>query len=169
MSHIIFGDFYKMDINNNVIIELRNELSFYEMYIFINDEITFYDDIIRMFNENTEKSNNVRFCLTSNNQKYNSEDLLFPYDKYSNDCLFPNGIDDRQEFEKICLSNLEILNSGIMKLREILKPNNLRLFVTEGYDDEFEKLQCNQDELMYDIGKQVTKTFHLKSKIYYLQ
>lgn len=167
MSHIIFGDFTIDSINQHMEIELKNALLLEGILVYLNEEVDFNIDVVKMLKENSINLNNEVFCITSVEQKYNSEDLLFPYDNYAEDELFPNG-EDRVMFEKICLDNLQPLNKGIKKLRDILQPKNLRIFVTMGYDNNFRIIKCSQESMIEDIGKQVITSFNLESKIYEL-
>ncbi len=167
MSHIIFGDFNKDLVNQHMKNELKYALLLNGILIYLNEEVNFDTDVERMLKENSINLNKGVFCITSADQKYNSEDMLFPYDNYSEDELFPNG-EDRTMFEKICFDNLQTLNKGIIKLRDILQPKNLRIFVTVGYDDNFKILKCSQNAMIEDIGKQVITSFNLESKIYEL-
>lgn len=167
MSHIIFGDFHKDSVNHHIKSALKNALLIDGILVYLNEEVDFNTDVTRMLKENSIDLNNGVFCITSITQKYNSEDLLFPYDNYAEDELFPNG-EDRTTFELICLDNLQPLNKGIKKLRDTLQPENLRIFVTMGYDDNFNNLKCSQAAMIEDIGKQVIRSFDLESKIYEL-
>ncbi len=50
---------------------------------------------------------NTLFALTSRNQATNSDDLLFPYDKYTNEQLFADNT--RECFSQCCEKNLKTL------------------------------------------------------------
>lgn len=165
MSHIVFGDF-KLDIMNEHSFEKIKKEAYSKGVLFhFNDEISFYKDISRMIQENAEINNNCTFCITSSNQEFNSDDLLFPYDKYTDNELFPYG-DDRKHFEKLCFQNIMILKYAISSLREVLNVSNLRVFVVEGYDDNFTTLKCTDTEMIKDVFEQVINSFNLYSKIY---
>ena len=166
MSHIVFGDFTYNPANKNKESELKNTLLLEGILVYLNQEINFNTDVVKMLKENSINCINEVFCITSVEQKYNSEDLLFPYGIYAEGELFPNG-EDRVAFEKICFENLQIINKGIKKLRDILQPKNLRIFVTTGYDN-FSNIKCSQEFMIEDIGKQVISSFSLESKIYEL-
>ncbi len=165
MSHILFGDFKSDYINKDLIEKLRKEVLKKGVLFHFKDEINFYNDVNRMIQENVNINNNT-FCITSVNQKYNSDDLLFPYDKYTDEELFPNTEEDRTQFEKLCCQNIMILKNGISKMRELLQTQNLRVFIVEGYDDNFSIIKCSEDEMFQDILKQVINSFNLKPKIY---
>lgn len=167
MSHIIFGDFIRKSIDKHMENELKNALLLDGILVYLNEEVDFNTDVIRMLKENSIDSNHKLFCITSIEQKYNSENLLFPYDNYSEDELFPDK-EDRVVFEKVCFKNLQLLDKGIKKLRDILLPEKLRIFITMGYDDNFTTLKCTQEAMIEDIGKQVITSFNLESKIYEL-
>lgn len=165
MSHIVFGDF-KLDLMNEHSFEkLRKEAYSKGVLFHFNDEINFYKDIRKMLLENVDIDNNCIFCITSSNQEYNSDDLLFPDDKYTEEELFPDG-DDRKHFEDLCFQNIIILKNAILSLSEVLNVSNLRVFVVGGYDDNFITMKCNEAEMAQDIFEQVINSFNLKSKIY---
>lgn len=165
MSHIVFGDF-KIDLMNEACFEQIKKNAYSKGVLFhFNDEVSIYKDINRMIQENDDTSNNCIFCITSNNQEFNSDDLLFPYDKYTDDELFPYE-DDRKHFEELCFQNIMTLKNTISSLREVLNVSNLRVFVVEGYDDNFITMKCTNAEMIQDIFYQVINSFNLRSKIY---
>ncbi len=63
------------------------------------------------------------------NQKYNSSDLLFPYDKYTDNELFKDN--SREFFYNCCENNLKILFDCLYKLMEVSKLSHLEVFVVE--------------------------------------
>lgn len=91
MSHIIFGDFHKSIMSEETINKIKKELYFDNILIYFDKEINFNKEVVQMLAENFNIYNNRKFCITSISQKYNSEDLLFPYDIYSQEDLFPDG------------------------------------------------------------------------------
>lgn len=76
--------------------------------------------------------------------------------------------EDRSIFEKICKTNLDMLEHGIKKLIKILQPETFRVFVVSGYDDRFEIIKCDTEAMISDIATQVLNSFNLNSKIYEL-
>lgn len=99
MSHILFGDFESQIINQDLINKVKEKLLHENILILFDHELDFSQEIEKMLDEH-RSGNTHKFCITTTLQEYNSDDLLFPYDKYSNEELFPNG-EDRVVFEKI--------------------------------------------------------------------
>ena len=89
MSYFLFGAFNA--VHNE---EQLQQIKVYgwknDIYIWFDDEITFYEDIQRMLIEQKAKGK-IRFAITSKNQMYNSSDLLFPFDKFESKTLFADG------------------------------------------------------------------------------
>lgn len=164
MSHILFGDFESQIINQDLINKVKEKLLHENILILFDHELDFSQEIEKMLDEH-RNGNTHKFCITTTLQEYNSDDLLFPYDKYSNEELFPNG-EDRVIFEKICLENLLILEKVINEMRELLSTKFLRIIVTEGYDTEFSIVRCSIHELVNEIQMQVINSFFLRSTIY---
>lgn len=164
MSHILFGDFYLNELKSLVIEELKSKWLLKGIIIMFDDEILFNKELCSMLDKHS-RVEKKRFCITTTIQKFNSDDILFPYDKYSRNELFPNG-DDRTYFEKVCLDNLLILQEVICDLKEILELKELRIFITEGYDTEFVTKRCSVQKMISDIDSQVIKAFVLESVIY---
>ncbi len=164
MSHILFGDFYLNEIESSIMKDLQSRWLQKGILIMFDHELLFNKELCAMLDEHgiTGKK---RFCITTIIQKYNSDDLLFPYDKYSSVELFPNG-DDRTYFEKVCLDNLLVLQEVILDIKEMFKFKELRIFVTEGYDTEFVIKKCSVQEMINDINSQVVRSFILESVIY---
>ena len=167
MSHIIFGDFCKENINKNTINEIKIKLRMKGLIIDFDKELNRYYDVNKMLVENAVKKRNGVFCITSMVNKLDSEDLLFPYENYSQKELFPNG-DDRTVFEKICKKNLELFHSGIKELVRLLTPKTLRIFIVSGYDNNFQIVNCTIEDMIKDIETQVLDYFELDSKMYNL-
>lgn len=119
-----------------------------------------------MLNEHKSRGK-ARFCITTVSQKYCSEDLLFPYDRYLPEVLFPNG-DDRTQFEKICLHNLSILQKSINSIIDILNLDSLRIFISAGYDTRFNTIHCSVDQMIQRIYLEVIESFILDSTIFIL-
>jgi len=167
MSHIIFGDCTLSDCGREKIKELKRYSWGFDVYYWFEEEITFYPDVLVMLKENDRKGNLIKFCITSKNQKYNSEDLLLPYDKYTKEELFPDE-NDRVIFEELCGNNLDILFDTLSYFLKELKPKRLRIFVTEGYDCEFEVVRCDLKSMLKRIREQSIAYSMIDSTIYEL-
>ncbi len=166
MSHMLFGDFnYKVD--NEQKNSLKRYLESMNILLFFDEEVGEFEEVSQMLNEN-EKGYKGRFCITSVLQKYNSDDILFPYDKYSNVDLFPNG-DDRRHFEELCYNNLMILQNVIETMEQKLDIDTLRIFVVEGYDTNFVVKDCNIYQMINSLYLQVKESFFLESYIYQIK
>lgn len=162
MSYFLFGSFNvnqnKMFIQN---IKLYGEKN--GVYFWFDDEVIFYQDITKMcFEQNS--LGNVKFALTSFNQKYNSSDLLFPYDKYTVNDLFKDN--SREFFYNYCENNLDILFDCLHKLMEVSTLSHLEIFVVEGYDDTFQRKTCSLDKMKEDLLIQIENSFFINSCIY---
>lgn len=171
MSSFIFGDFFseKTDILlrkkiEDVLVKDRVNIYFDEQ---MND---IYCEISHMLNEHPSSNSNVSFCLTSVSEMYNCEDLLYPDGLYTEEELFPDGEEgSRERYEELSLENLNSLKNAITKILDILETKFLRVFITNGYDTEFNICCCTIEEMITDIYKQVTEHIALDSKIYLLK
>lgn len=162
MSYFIFGSF---DLNQNKS-SLQDVKIFgkrKDVYFWFDEEITFYNDIARMCLEQNS-CGNMQFALTSFNQKYNSSDLLFPYDKYTNEELFKDK--SREFFCQCCHNNLNIVFDCLKKFMEVSNPSHLEIFVTEGYDDAFQRKRCTLSEMKEDLLSQIEAASFIDSCIY---
>lgn len=162
MSYFMFGSF-DLSQNKSRIQDVKLYGKTKDVYFWFDEEITFYSDIAKMCFEQSSFGN-VRFALTSFNQKYNSSDLLFPYDKYTNEELFEGN--SREYFYQCCRNNLNIVYDCLKRLMEISNPSCLEIFVVEGYDDVFQKRRCTLDEMKEDLLSQIESTSFIDSCIY---
>jgi len=167
MSHFIFGTFVLYDNSEQAIQDVKQEFLDRELILHINQEVEFSSDINKMLLE-YDSDFSTKFCITSFNQKFNSQDTLFPFDKYTDEELFPND-EDRTKFDELCAHNLKILKDAIVKAIELMKLTNVRIFVVDGYDTEFTIVKCNLDSMFEDILSQVKNSFILTSTIYEIQ
>lgn len=167
MSAFVFGDFHSDFFTIETIRELKSIFEKEEAYIWFDEEINFYDDIETMLNENRNGDNNIKFSITTKFQPTNSSDLLFPFDKYDMEELFPNGFDeDRDGFNKICRENLEIFNNLFLKFVKTIQPKKLRIFIVIGYDNSFEIRKYSSQQMFKDVYEQVKMSSFLSSVIY---
>jgi hypothetical protein len=172
MSYFLFGDFssdlfIEKNINN-----LNSVAKEKGIYFHFNGDINFYDGIHTMLNEHSMPQNDIQFCVTTKSQlAANSHDLLLPWGVYDTEVLFPNGSEDRREFDNICKKHHSIFEEIYYKFLLILKPKNLRIFVTEGYDspEEFIECQCKSEYMFKDFERQIIESCDLDSKIYEIE
>ena len=151
MSYFLFGTFneiFDQDMQEKVKKYGESE----QLYIWFNEEITFYEEINRMLLEQGAKGNTI-FAITSVNQRYNSDDVLFPFDKF---------------YKKCCQENLEILFTFFKKLKELSQTIQMKIFVVEGYDDMFFSKSCTLDEMKKDLLYQIEEKASINSYIYIL-
>ncbi|MCB7306086.1 hypothetical protein NE683_18790 [Bariatricus massiliensis] len=160
MSHFLFGEYRKGQSN-----DVENYWDKNNVIFTFDNKIDFYPDIFTMVEENTTLTNRRVFCLTSNLQMKNSDDLIFPYDKYTNEELFPHG-KDRSIYANFCKQNLAILAESLENFMKDVKPNSLRIYVVDGYDSNFRIVKCKLKDMIDDIYNQVINSFVLESKIY---
>ena len=163
MSYFLFGGF-----NNKLSKQTIQSLKLYgnnrDVYFWFNEEINFYEDIHKMYHEQEIKKN-CKFALTSKNQFHNSSDLLFPYDKYSNEKLFSDPT--REYFKKCCENNINILFDCLKRLIELPNLDQIDILVVEGYDNNFIRKKCTLEEMRDDLLLQIEKTsFFINSCIY---
>ena len=164
MSHFLFVGFRTKQIIGSIKKTYTNKDIFY----LFNQKIYFCNDVMKMIQEN-EKSCSENWCLiTSILQKTNSQDVLLPYDKYSQQELFPNSA-DRMVFENKCFGNLNAFHANFLEFMEDIKPFSLRVFVVEGYDNDFIEKNCTLDTMIQDLKSQAIKTFFFESTIYNIQ
>jgi hypothetical protein len=164
MSYFIFGTFVLDEFSERAIQDVKQAFLDKELILHINKELEFSSDINKMLLEH-DSDFSTKFCITSFNQKFNSQDILFPFDKYTREELFPNG-EDRTRFEELCAVNLKILKDAIAKAIEIIQLTSVRIFVAEGYDTEFKIVKCNLEAMFEEILSQVKNSFFLTSTIY---
>lgn len=171
MSCFIFGDFFSERADDLSRGKIWDDLVKGGVYIFFDEQMNdVYNEILQMLKEHPSNHSNVSFCLTSINQKYNSEDLLYPFDKYTEEELFPDGAEGNREiYMQLCLENLNPLKDAITKILDVFEPKSFRFFTTVGYDTEFDVCYCTKDEMTDDIYRQVTEEIELDSKIYVLK
>lgn len=166
MSHFIFGCFNSDIVVSGQTEELKKMAQKKDVLIWFDNEIDFYPDITKMIKEQGGEGC-VLFTLTSRNQPSNSDDLLFPYDKYTNEQLFEDKT--REYFSQCCKDNLETLFWCLQVMIQRLKPRLFQVFVTEGYDCNFIKKCMILDEMKSDIQQQVLTSFSLDSCIYQIK
>ena len=105
MSYFLFGAFNSVN-NVKKLQQIKANGLENDIYIWFDEEITFYKDIQRMLTEQKAKGK-IRFAITSKNQMYNSSDLLFPFDKYESKVMFADG--SGELYRRCCRDNLNIL------------------------------------------------------------
>jgi hypothetical protein len=167
MSHIVFGDFKAteeaiLSFRKKLIESISNDVLFW-----CDEEIYFYPDIHRMIEENNSGDRKHTFCVTTESQTRNSEGLLFPYANYSQEELFPNGT-DRSVFDEKCREILSKLLDVLRLLNSVDGIDEVRLFVTEGYDDAFEEKNTTIDELENVLLEEVRSSYSVDSSIFNL-
>jgi len=164
MSHFLFVGF----ITKQIIRSVKKTYTNKDIFYLFNQKIHFCNDVMKVIQEH-KKSRSENWCLiTSKLQKTNSQDILLPYDKYSQQDLFPNGA-DRMVFENTCFDNLNAFHANFLEFMEDIKPFSLRIFVVEGYDNDFTEKNCTLDTMIQDLESQATKTFFFESTIYNIQ
>jgi len=167
VSHFIFGTFDPSAFSEQTASLIKQKLDQSNINVFFNQELNFYNDLERMLKNSGGKGHN-NFCITSTCQEFNSDDVIFPYDQYDEDELFPNG-DDRSHFNNICGEHIKRLKIVVEQMITMLNPTNIRVFIVDGFDDCFTKSSINVDGMIADILEQVKTTFSLNSKIYEIQ
>lgn len=164
MSYFLFGAFHA--VHNE---EQLQQIKVYgwenDIYIWFDDEITFYEDIQRMLTEQKAKGK-IRFAITSKNQMYNSSDLLFPFDKFESKTMFADGTGEL--YRRCCRDNLNILFDFLDKMFEIFHMEQTEIYIVEGYDVVFRKKVCSMEEMKEDILWQAEYTQDINSGIYYV-
>jgi hypothetical protein len=164
MSYFLFGTFNTL-YDKKLFQQVKTYGQEKDIYVWFNEEITFYNDIQRMLEEQNSNGN-IKFAITSINQPCNSSDVLFPFDKFTNEVLFAD--ESRSFFRKCCRENLEILFSFLKKMIEVLYIKQEEIFIVGGYDDIFQKKMCSIDEMKKDILLQVEEKVFIDSCIYYV-
>lgn len=141
MSYFMFGSFDSTK-GSEKIQALKSYGIERDIYFWFDGEITFYEDMQRMCQEQKSRGA-VKFAITSFGQRYNSSDLLFPYDKYSEKLIGRS----REDFHECCRENLKLVFDCCEQLIAILEPMQLEIFVVEGYDDAFQRKKCSLGEM----------------------
>ena len=164
MSYFIFGAFTSTK-GSEVFEQIKQYADKKNILLWFGEEITFYKEIYTMINEQEAKGN-IIFAMTSSKQPSNSSDLLFPFDKYSNDVLFADK--SRDFFKLCCRNNISILFDCFRNMISLLQIKKMEIFVVEGYDDSFKKNVCHFDEFEQNILCQVEEKMCIESSIYYI-
>ena len=163
MSHIVFGCYDSEMVDSEKICELKRKAQEKGIFLWFDKEVNFYPDVPIMMKEQQGKIENL-FVITSQWQRYNSDDLLFPYDKYTNEQLFSD--ETREYFSLCCKKNLDILFWCLFEMVQSLHPKKFEVFVTEGYDCSFVKKIVDLKDMEADILTQVLNSFFIESCIY---
>ena len=165
MSYFVFGSFDSPN-NESLFDKIKKYGQNKGVHFWFNSEITFYPEIFKMCKEQASQKQ-VTFALTSSKQPSNSSDLLFPYDKFTNQELFSNG--SRLFFNRCCESNIRPLFDCLKKLLALFKLKNLEIFTVEGYDTGFIKKKCTLEEMELDLLTQIKTTSIIESCIYSIE
>lgn len=164
MSYFLFGSFNASQ-DKKIVQDIKEYVKKKDIYIWFNEEITFYKEIQRMLLEQ-KAGGNIQFAVTSINQPHNSNDVLFPFDKVIQEVLFINGT--RDCYKKCCRSNIDIVFDCLHKLMDSFDVRDGKIFVVEGYDDIFQRKKCNLDEMRSDLLMQIENEISIASCIYYV-
>ena len=164
MSHFVFGEFQtkqKIECSQEWIGDV----------LFSYDQgIDFFDGIFKMIRAHGKipESERIVFCITSENQLKNSDDVLFPYDKFPDQMLVHEGT-GRMDFVQRCQENLNILRNGLRDFIEKYRPARLRVFVSDGYDPEFECANTTLEGMLEDLEVQVIEDLFLEARVYEIE
>ena len=164
MSYFLFGTF-NASWDEKKLQQVKTYGKNKNIYIWFNEEIDFYKDIYSMLNEQNSKGK-IKFAITSENQPCNSSDVLFPFDKFTNEVLFED--ETRGFFKKCCRENIDILFDCLKKMFDMLHIVQCEIFIVEGYDDVFQRKMCSLDEMKRDILGQIEESADIVSCIYVL-
>lgn len=164
MSYFLFGAFNSVN-NVKKLQQIKANGLENDIYIWFDEEITFYKDIQRMLTEQKAKGK-IRFAITSKNQMYNSSDLLFPFDKYESKVMFADG--SGELYRRCCRDNLNILFDFLDNMFKAIYMEQVEIYIVEGYDVAFHKKVCVIEEMKEDILWQVEHTQNIDSSIYYV-
>ena len=74
---------------------------------------------------NFVNSESICFTLTSKCQPSCADDLLYPFDRYDHDIIFPNGDEDSSKFLEMCKEQLQVLVYVIQHLCDILSAKKI--------------------------------------------
>lgn len=162
MSYFLFGTFDTM--HDNAVLKKVKELGEEKnIYIWFNEEIIFYEEIQRMLMEQKAEGK-IKFAITSKLQPSNSCDVLFPFDKFTNEALFAD--ETRSFYKECCRDNIDILFEFLNDLIKLLNIVQVVMFVVEGYDDTFHQKVCTIDDMKNDLLYQVENKVSIDSCIY---
>lgn len=162
MSYFLFGSFDSI-YDKRLLEQVKSYAYEKKIYIWFNEEMTFYKEIQRMLEEQ-KSGGNIKFAITSENQPRNSSDVLFPFDKFASDVLFADK--SRKFYKQCCRDNIDILFDCLKSLIDLLHIRKVEIFVVEGYDNIFRKKMCSIDELKQDLLYQIEEKVSVESCIY---
>ena len=80
-----------------------------------------------------------------------------------------NGQDGRMDFIHLGRGNLNLLRNGLRDFIEKYRPVSLRIFVSDGYDPEFERVETTLEGMLDDLEAQVIEDFFLEARVYDLE
>ncbi|MCM1386778.1 MAG: hypothetical protein NC231_05595 [Bacillus sp. (in: Bacteria)] len=162
MSYLLFGSFNASQ-NEKILKELNRYIKRGDIYIWFNKEINFNNDIQRMLEEQNSNGN-IQFLVTSMNQPHNSDDLLFPFNKVRKEVLFA---DKTGEYYRIhCKYNINALFNGLYMMKKLYNMKDWEIFVVEGYNNIFQKTECNLAGMREDLLMQIEDKISIAPHIY---
>ena len=115
---------------------------------------------------NFVNAESICFTLTSKDQPSCADDLLYPFDRYDHDIIFPNGDEDSSKFLEMCKEQLQILVNVIQHLCDILSAKKILLIVSEYDSDDLDRYACDEHGLLAQMFEQVSSTGIYKSAVY---
>ena len=159
MSYLISGAF-----------NLKKSESYTLNDIMIDDcIISFQEDesVIHSFlSKGQSDGKSIVFSITSKSQKFYSENILYPYDDYSHEELFPMGDDNVDRFLEICKAKLIALKKVITSFVEQFELAEFIITISDGDDEEYEVFDCNIEQLINELYQQVEKNGIYKTLSY---
>lgn len=164
MSYFLFGTF-NVSWDEKKAQQVKAYGKNKNIYILFNEETDFYKDIYTMLIEQNSNGK-IKFAVSSANQPCNSSDVLFPFDKFTNEVLFEDKTGGF--FNKCCKENIDILFDCLKKMFDLFHIVQCEIFIVEGYDDVFRRKICSLDEMKRDILCQIKESASIESCIYCL-
>lgn len=164
MSHIMFG--VMKSSKNSEDLKKYMKIRYPTINILTGKDVQNDDNIMKMLKNNILDINNYyQFLFTSKLQPFNSDDLLFPYSKFSNEYLFCK----KENFVNEATKNLNFTFEMLKSFSLYASALELKIFVTETYDDNFEVNKCSFDEMKENILKQVLNGYYISSSVYIIE
>jgi|GEM_PF-1509056 len=166
MSEFLFGDFFIASLEKKKVRELKDNFAQKDVYIWFDDEIDFYKEIHTMLKEHPGLKRNHSFAITTKIQKGNSHDLLYPWDKYNISQMSNDDCYNEKSEDELYNINLAIFYDLFNEFIKIIRPIDMRVFVVDSYDPEFEIVKLSLKEMFLDLKENVKENDFIVPTIY---
>ncbi|MDO4721068.1 MAG: hypothetical protein Q4A78_10440 [Peptostreptococcaceae bacterium] len=166
MSYYLFGSFSSKHRSDEQIRLLRETLKSRGVFVHLDEDLDwakparedlFWGDVKEVLKEHP-CSHPYHFTFSSADQPCNGHDMLFPWDRYSFEELYPNGTDDRSTFMECAAQILDRTKWALQQLILYFQVREMRVFIDGGFDNTFEVVSCTLEEMFEELKRQMWET-----------